>query len=869
MKPGDRIGEYLITKPISVGQSGQADVYLAHRADGTGDLVAIKTISERDQTPGATKRFEEEAQILTRLRHRNIVRLEAFDTSPPAPYIAQEFVDGRSVADLLNRGPVPLSLESVLQIASQVADALHYAHSLECFEVRETTSGGKSSRKYRGIIHRDLSTDNILVAADGGVKLIDFGIARAAGVTTLTTGTGAGKAYYMAPELEVSSEGGFAPTADVYSYGVCLYEMIMTGRPEKQRTSVLRQFQRNSSRLLSAFPEDVPTDLRTILVRCVEREPRNRPQSMQEVCEALSTILGQLTNRGHSVAAVPQGLTFSPEVVSFDRLLRLDQQGTSDATLRVSVNEDETRLFVLCDRQTKVHSFNLSGGEKRVHHVPHGERLSALAGGKGERAFGALASGNGFLLLDETGEWHCVTSPEDTGRPTSLPDSLATSGGFVFYGNYTENRVCRVSLEDGAPAGTTPAGRLGQLGPLGVGAQSVFCIDMVARALFKSDSALAAIDAAGSMHDCGWPISLAVRNDALFVVDAQRRQISLLDLTGNSLAADVVGWGRDLTISQVVVCAKASKLIAVETSLPALLFFSLKDVDCEALRLRNIARRFGIETSDFSYAAIERTVVSSIRQHDEGFARQFVNALDRAPTGGPQTAELRAAVLATIPSLVQPERRVGALRQVALRLDELGNSNRAEQLYSEYLDEVKGFDPEMRDHYGRLLESNQKWEEIKEFEGNFLSQSYFAHEPSNRTAYEGSYLRLRKAYAKLGVPIPAGFKIMPASEASRIRQLLTDGKYEEARTALAETIDNETYRQMKASDAVAMLTGYASSIKRSLRVMTLEDWQEAYRALRILVRDYSSEESFDQECVRDMEAARRQIEKLKGSVPPD
>jgi hypothetical protein len=80
-------------------------------------------------------------------------------------------------------------------------------------------------------------------------------------------------------------------------------------------------------------------------------------------------------------------------------------------------------------------------------------------------------------------------------------------------------------------------------------------------------------------------------------------------------------------------------------------------------------------------------------------------------------------------------------------------------------------------------------------------------------------------------------------------------------------IQNEDYKQMKSVDAIALLDGYAVCIKRRPWVLTVEDWEEVYRSLAILVRDYSDKEGFDPRYSRDCEAARRQIEKLKGSMP--
>jgi serine/threonine protein kinase len=436
MRPGDKIGDYIIEESISVGKTGQADIYRARRCDGIGAPLAIKVLAEHLKSDEKSiMNFEEEAELLTKLTHRNIVRIETFDTSPPTPYIAQEYIESRSVAELLKQSDVPLSFDLILKIALQVADALSYAHGLGYFRIKETREGGKASKKYKGIIHRDLSTDNILITENGEVKLIDFGIARAVGVTTITKSTGIGKEFYIAPEVELGSATMFSPTVDVYSFGVCLYEILMTGRPERRRIDVLKQFQRNLFALYGSFPDDVPEDLKRIIVHCVQREPKDRPQTMEEVKEAILKIQEQIVGATTGARGIPEGLTVRSELLSFDRLLKLGKENARDLSMRIALNEEETRIFLLCDNQTKVYSFNLSGGEKQVHHVPHGKRLTALAGSKGEQALGVLSDREELLLLDETGEWLTIKASAKMGGPKAVPDNLILLGKSVYIGD--------------------------------------------------------------------------------------------------------------------------------------------------------------------------------------------------------------------------------------------------------------------------------------------------------------------------------------------------------------------------------------------------------------------------------------------------
>lgn len=870
MKAGDKIGNYIIEEPISVGKTGQADVYRARRCDGTGAPIAIKILAEHLKFDEKSIRsFEEEGELLTKLNHRNIIRIESFDTSPPIPYIAQEYVEGSSVAEMLKQSEGPLPFDTLLRIALQVAEAISYAHSLEYFKIKATTKGGKSSKKYTGIVHRDLSTDNILITENGEVKLIDFGIARAVGVTTITKTTGIGKEFYIAPEVEVGSEVEFSSTVDIYSFGVCLYEMVMTGRPERQRISVLKQFQRNLHHLYAAFPDEVPGDLKNLIVQCVQREPKDRPQSMDGVKDTLFMIQEQLASVKTDMVGIPAGLTIRSELLSFDRLSKLGTENAGDLFMRISLNEEETRIFLLCDKQTKVESFNLSGGEKQVHHVPHGKQLTALAAAKGEQALGVLADRKGLLLLDEIGEWHALKCGTDIGEPKTVPDNLILLGKSIYIGDYAAHKVCRLLIDDGTLVGAIPEDRITQLGPFGIGGKHLFCIDLISKVLLKADLELKTIEKAAFMANFDWPISLTVKGNLLFIIDLQNRRLSIITDTGDNVDLSALTWGDELTLSHVLYSQKASKLIALETSIPALLFFTVKDVDLEIVRLSHFVRKFGIEVSEFSYPAIESSVLSFIRNcpDPEAFAHRFVDGVKKVTGTGKKGVKLQIAIYSLLVTVIPQKKRKGSLREIAQVVEQLGEEERAKQLYLEYLNEVNGYDPEIRDKYGRLLELGDRWEEIKDYEGAFLSQLYFRHSPDNRIAYERSYRRLRKAYTRLGIPIPKHLRVPPTSEMLKAKSLLVARKYEEARSIFAEIIQNEDYKQMKSVDAIAVLTGYAVSIKRCLRVLTVDDWQEVYRSLSILVRDYSNNEGLDSQYSKDLEAARRQIEKLNGTVP--
>jgi hypothetical protein len=252
----------------------------------------------------------------------------------------------------------------------------------------------------------------------------------------------------------------------------------------------------------------------------------------------------------------------------------------------------------------------------------------------------------------------------------------------------------------------------------------------------------------------------------------------------------------------------------------------------------------------------------------KAFVLRLVDKLKKTPGAGQKGVKLQVALYSLLPAIVPQQERRSSLRDAAQAVEELGDLQTAKKLYLEYLNDphITGYDPEIRDKYGRLLEIEEKWQEIMDFEGEFLSSAYF-DQPGIRFAYERSYQRLRNAYTRLGIPVPRHLVPPPTSELAKAKNLLQNREYKKAAAILAEMIKNEDYMQMEPADAIAVLAGHAECIKRRLQKMTVEDWQDVYRSLYILVRDYSGYRDFNPQYTRDLEAARKQIEKLGGSAP--
>ena len=269
---GSRVGPYEITGALGAG--GMGEVYRARDTKLNRD-VALKVLpATYAADPERLARFAREAQLLASLNHTNIAHLfGVVDDAPSGASgaLIMEFVDGPTLADRLQGGPLPL--EDALPIARQIADALDTAHA-------------------QGVVHRDLKPANVKVRDDGTVKVLDFGLAKLvspggapsdtvlANSPTLTApptelGMILGTASYMAPE---QAKGRTVDKgADIWAFGVVLYEML-TGRQMFQgdSTSEIVANVLKEPPDWTALPPRTPAAVRRLLVRCVEKDPKRR-----------------------------------------------------------------------------------------------------------------------------------------------------------------------------------------------------------------------------------------------------------------------------------------------------------------------------------------------------------------------------------------------------------------------------------------------------------------------------------------------------------------------------------------------------------------------------------------------------------------
>jgi serine/threonine-protein kinase len=258
----------------------KAQQYSLHR------LVAIKVVlAGAHASLEEVARFRIEAESVAQLHHPHIVQIYEVGQQAGCPYCSLEFLEGGSLSERLNGNPLPP--EQAAQIMEKLARAMQLSHE-------------------HGIVHRDLKPGNVLLTADGEPKITDFGLAKWMHSEHGQTKTGAvmGTPGYMAPE-QAEGKKDVGPAADVYGLGAILYELL-TGRPPFQAgtplDTVLQVISEEPIPPRRLRPQ-VPKDLETICLKCLEKDPRRRYGSAQALGDDLLCYL-----RGEAISARPPSL---------------------------------------------------------------------------------------------------------------------------------------------------------------------------------------------------------------------------------------------------------------------------------------------------------------------------------------------------------------------------------------------------------------------------------------------------------------------------------------------------------------------------------------------------------------------------------
>jgi len=278
-----RLGPYSVVRRL--GKGGMAQVFLARAGHGPfARNVALKVLDQQDAAEDLTDLFLTEARVVALLQHPNIASVLDVDIDDGTLYLAMEYVDGVDLRELmvacLDRKELP-SYEVALAILVQAATGLDHAH-------RRCDANGLPLH----LVHRDVSLTNIMVTHDGGVKVVDFGIARSTLSSNRTLpGTVRGKPSYMAPEQCLGE--GVDHRADVFALGVVLYELTTGVRCFEGATDFDRMLAvvRGTFQLPSAILPDFPADLEQVILTALASDPDKRFTSCAALVAALEAIL--------------------------------------------------------------------------------------------------------------------------------------------------------------------------------------------------------------------------------------------------------------------------------------------------------------------------------------------------------------------------------------------------------------------------------------------------------------------------------------------------------------------------------------------------------------------------------------------------
>jgi serine/threonine-protein kinase len=323
---GHVLGRYELLLPIASG--GMATVWAARMKGSRGfqKIVAVKTmLPSVSDDPQFEQMFLDEATIASRIRHPNVAEILDLGEENGVLFLVMEWVDGESFSVVLKaaakRGGVPKPV--ALRIIMSVCAGLHAAHELR-----------DESANLRGVVHRDVSPQNILISFDGVVKIVDFGVAKAAGRTTSQTSAGQvkGKAAYMSPE---QAQG--APIdrrTDVFAVGILLYQLTTGKHPFRGENEVATLYNICSEDPVtppSTYVENYPPALEPVVMRALAKRADDRYATASELGRALDGVAREI------------GAATEEELASFLRDVLGDRQEKRNETLRVALRSADDR----------------------------------------------------------------------------------------------------------------------------------------------------------------------------------------------------------------------------------------------------------------------------------------------------------------------------------------------------------------------------------------------------------------------------------------------------------------------------------------------------------------------------------------------
>jgi len=274
---GKTIAHYKIVDRLGGGGMG-----VVYKAEDTklGRIVSLKLLSEEQQVSEADKaRLLREARAAASLRHPNICTVYEVGEDQGVAYISMAYAPGRNLKEMIAEGP--MEIDTILDIAVQIAQGLQAAHD-------------------KDIVHRDIKSANIIVGEDGHVTILDFGLAILCCQPEI--GDGGGTVAYMSPEQ--AGGGGVDPRTDIFSLGVCLYEMLTARMPFEAEfeASLIYQIVNQNPVPVADLRPDIPRNLAKLMGRMLEKDPDRRYQTANELLADLKQLRDE-----RSAAASPPG----------------------------------------------------------------------------------------------------------------------------------------------------------------------------------------------------------------------------------------------------------------------------------------------------------------------------------------------------------------------------------------------------------------------------------------------------------------------------------------------------------------------------------------------------------------------------------
>jgi serine/threonine-protein kinase len=290
MEHPTRVGKYEIEEFLGGGMS---HVYRA-KDSVLGRRVAVKILTEAGMADAEAKaRFLLEARMASNIRHENIISVYDFGEDQGRPYMVMEFLEGESLREAIKQGHTG-DFRNKLRLALQAGRALDFIHS-------------------RKIIHRDIKPENIHVDTAGKVKLMDFGIAKSEGVQLTRAGFTLGTPYYMAPEQVLGRP--LTPQADVYAFGILLFELLTGAKPIAGAT-IEQIFQHILYEPLDLAPLkalSLPAPAVELVAYCTAKQTTDRAQTLGYVCDAIEHILDPAKPKPAKPAAPPPQPQAAPQ----------------------------------------------------------------------------------------------------------------------------------------------------------------------------------------------------------------------------------------------------------------------------------------------------------------------------------------------------------------------------------------------------------------------------------------------------------------------------------------------------------------------------------------------------------------------------